>query len=123
MILSKHYISFLYFSVQLPPFSKLPLHFPEEMGPSERLPPGPFFLNPPLVLEHALSTKVFVAWQAILAVKREYFCFTKRSRRRASARGDERVYVLNAGRCLQPSMVKLERTRTFSPFGRRAVEL
>ena len=45
MILSKHYIFFLFSHTSLV-FSKLPLHFSKEIRPSERLPPGPLFFNP-----------------------------------------------------------------------------
>ena len=44
-----HFDSYYY---TYPVFSKLPLHLPPNMGPSEHLPLGPFFLNPPLVQWH-----------------------------------------------------------------------
>ena len=44
----QHYIFFSILFCALTPFTKLPLHLPEKNGPSERLPSGPFFLNPPL---------------------------------------------------------------------------
>lgn len=45
-------------------FSKLPLHFPEKIGPSESLPPGPFPLNLPLQ-----TTKMYFLLNTLLFLK------------------------------------------------------